>query len=333
VELAPQEANAHQLLGDSYRARGELDRAMAEYREALALDPDFHFATVSLATTLVLRGRLEEAADLLSPLASRVGVIPRHRIDAGFALAHVRRAQGRFNDAAIVLGALEPALKDEGVREAMGLSVRGLSLMAIGESESAASLIEKAIDRSPGVPTRYLFARGLLELSRGDTAAARVTAAAIAEHALPPENPDRTEDKAAAYLRGRAMLRQGDAEGAIRALSRAVELSGYRYRIYRRDLARALLEAGRVEEAATAAREAAESVDLADPRIDLELERRRARLVLAEAERALGRTRSAASRVNDLLSAWSGADEGFAARARAQDMAEQLGDAGRSMAQ
>lgn len=322
VELAPEEANAHHLLGDSYRAQGELDLAVSEYRAALELDPDFHFSTVALATTQVLRGNLDAAARHLSPLASALGVIPRHRIDAGFALAHVRRAQGRFNDAALVLAALEQQLKTEGMREAMGLSVRGTSLMEAGDLESAENLIAQAIERSPGVPTRYLFARGLLELRQNRLDDVRATAREILDNALPPDNPDRTEEKAAAYLRGMALLAEDKAENAIRELSMAVALSGYRYQIYHRGLARAYLRAGDLEQAAAAARDATQSVDLTDPRIDLELERRRARLVLAEAEHALGRVARAAERARSLLELWSDADSGFQDLARARELAE-----------
>jgi tetratricopeptide (TPR) repeat protein len=41
VELAPNNANAHDSLGESYEAAGRLKEAANEYRKALELDPDF----------------------------------------------------------------------------------------------------------------------------------------------------------------------------------------------------------------------------------------------------------------------------------------------------
>ena len=320
VELAPQEANARHLLATSYRAQGELALAVSEYRAALQLNPDFHFSTEAMAITEALRGRLDAAASLLAPLVSDLNVLPRYRIDAAFALAHVRRAQGRFMDAALVLAALEQLLADEWVREAMAYAVRGSSLMEIGDLRSARSLIERSIESSPGAPTRYLFARGLLELREGDVAAARGTAAEIVTHALPSDDPDRTEDKAAAYLRGLALIEEGSSERAIREFSAAVALSGYEYQVYRLGLARAYLAAGRIEEAAAAAREAMVVTDLADPRIDFELDRRRAQLLLAEVEQAMGRGQQASDRASELLQSWSGADASFRDLARAREL-------------
>jgi len=41
VELAPEDPNAHDSLGEAYYKCGELDPAIAEYRKALSLNPDF----------------------------------------------------------------------------------------------------------------------------------------------------------------------------------------------------------------------------------------------------------------------------------------------------
>jgi hypothetical protein len=95
------------------------------------------------------------------------------------------------------------------------------------------------VTRSPGVPTRYLFARGSLELGDRRFDDVRRTAAKILEGALPPGDPDRTEEKAAAYLTGMALLAEKKPDAALEELSRAVSLKGYEYRTYRLGLARA----------------------------------------------------------------------------------------------
>ena len=206
VQLEPGSANGHHLLGDAYRSQGEFDLAAQEYEKALAADPTFHYSTVALATVDAMRGRRVEAENLLSGLAADTKALPVQRIDAGFALAAVERAGGRFRQSFDVLSSLEKPIAEEKIREAQALSERGTALAELGQLPRARILIGLAIERSPGVPTRYLFARGVLELREGRLDEVRRTAAKILEGALPPENPDRTEQKAAAYLRGRALL-------------------------------------------------------------------------------------------------------------------------------
>ncbi|HSN53099.1 MAG TPA: protein kinase [Candidatus Sulfomarinibacteraceae bacterium] len=321
VELDPDSANNHHSLAEVFQAQGELELAAAELERALAIDPDFPLAATSLGLVRALEGEWSEAETRFRTLVEDGDALPRTRIDAAFELAAILRSRGRFREAAAVLEELAPVIEAEGVREAMALAVRGTSLMELGEIRSARRLIDRAIERSPGVPTRYLFARGLLELREGRLDAARATAAEIAGHALPADDPDRTEDKAAAYLRGTAALAEGDPAGAIDALSRAVALSGYDYAVYRLGLARAYLAAGRLPEAMAAARQAAAPGDPADPRLDLELDRVRAGLVLAEVERAMGRAPKAAAHAERFLAAWKEADPGLPEHAEAERLA------------
>ncbi len=311
IELLPESPNGVHLLGDAYRGQGELDLAAARYLEALELDPTFHFSTTSLAIVESLQRRTSDAESRLRGLIGNPEVPPLHRINAVFELASILRSQERFREAAEVLSALSGPIADEQVREAMSLAVQGLSWMELGEIDEARVLIDRAIDRSPGVPTRYLFARGLLELTKGDYDRALATADAVLEGALPPDNPDRTEDKVAAYLRGRVHLAKGDLVSAIEELERAISLGGYEYSIYRVALAEALLAAERPMEAMAAARQAADQVDYSAPRLDLELDRLRARLVLAQVQRAMDRPEAAAELGRELLDFWTQSDPGL----------------------
>jgi tetratricopeptide (TPR) repeat protein len=321
VELQPKSPNAHHLLADSYRCQGELDLAAEEYGGALAADPGFHYATTALATVDALRGRFDAAAPRLAALVSDQRALPVHRIDAAFPLAYLRRAQGRFGEAAEVLARLQGPISAEKVRESLALSVRGTSQLELGHFSEAKRLIESSIERSPGVPTRYLFARGLLEISGRKTEEARRTAAKILEGALPSGNPDRTEEKAAAYLKGMALLSEGRPGEARDELSRAVALSGYEYGIYRLGLARAYLAGRQLPEGMAAARQAAAPLDPVDPRLDLELDRRRALLLLAETQKAMGRSGEAAVAARELLGLWGHADPGWPEAAQARRLA------------
>lgn len=308
VALEPDNANAHHVLAGAYRAQSELDLAAEELAQALDIDPNFHFATVDLAVVDVLRGRGKEAETKLRALIDDTTVASRHRIDAAFELASLYRSQGRFRLAVEVLAKLEEPIAAERVREALALSVRGSSLLALGETEAARRFLDQAVSGSPGMATRYLFARGLLELAEGRQGALEETVVQILRGALPPEDPDRTEEKAAACLRGLGRLAAGRADEAVTELSRAVALEGYEYSMYRLALARAYLAAGRLREAMAAARQASQEVDLRDPRLDLELDRVCALLVLARVQIALGRPQAAVEHVRDFLVRWSDAD-------------------------
>ena len=321
VELEPGSANGHHLLGDAYRSQGEFDLAAQEYEKALTADSSFHYATVALATVDALRGRREEARRRLSALASDAKALPVHRIDAVLALAAVERSSGRFRRSASVLQSLEKPIAEERIREAQALSERGTALSELGQRAQASRLIDLAVERSPGPPRRYLFARGMLELRERRFDEVRKTAEKILETSAPREEPDRTEEKAAAYLLGAALLLEGRADAAIDELSKAVSLSGYEYAIYRRGLAEAYLAAGKLQEALSAARQAAEPLDPVDPRLDLELDRTRALLTVAGVQKAMGRDAEATVLARQFQQLWADADAGLADLDRARRLA------------
>ena len=61
VQLAPQDAEAHNNLGNTLKELGRLDEAEASYKKAIALKPDYAEAHSNLGNTLQELGRLVEA--------------------------------------------------------------------------------------------------------------------------------------------------------------------------------------------------------------------------------------------------------------------------------
>ncbi len=61
LQLAPQDAEAHNNLGITLKELGRLDEAEASYRKSIALKPDLAEAHSNLGTTLKELGRLDEA--------------------------------------------------------------------------------------------------------------------------------------------------------------------------------------------------------------------------------------------------------------------------------
>jgi tetratricopeptide (TPR) repeat protein/TolB-like protein/predicted Ser/Thr protein kinase len=323
LEMEPRNANGHHLLGDAYRSQAEFDLAAQEYSEALKIDPAFYYSATSLAELDVMRSRWNEAETRLSSIVSEAKAPARSRIDAVFDLAFLYRARGRFREANEVLERAEEPIAREQVREAMALAVRGLSLMEAGDSGGARRLIDAAIRRAPaaGAPTRYLFARGLRELKGAKLEEVRRTAEQILEGSRADDGSDRTKEKAAEYLKGMVSLAEGSALAAVDNFSRAVALSGYEYTIYRLGLAHAYYDAGRLTEAMAAARQAAELSNPNEPRLDLELDRARARSLLARIQLKMGLRTEARSTARPLLTLWDDPDPGFKDAAEARRLA------------
>lgn len=324
ASLAPESANAHDTLGNAYRAQGELALAAGEYRQALELDPTFRDAQVDLAIVDFLQGRRSEAEESLTALTSDPKASPRHRIRAAFELAAVLRSAGRFTASIGILEELEREISAESVREAWALSVRGSSEMEVDRPASARRLLERAVIRSPTpVATRYLYTRGLLELKEQRWTDLKHTVGEIQRGALPPDDPNRgAEEKAAADLRGLQALAEGRTTAAIEELELAVALDGYSYRIYRLDLAKAYLAADQLPQALAAGRQALEQQPLAEPRLDFELDRARARLLLARVHEAMGDREQAALHAKTFVALWAGADPGLSEVTKAESLAD-----------
>lgn len=306
--LAPESANAHILLGDAYFYQGQLDEARREYEQASAIDPALATSRINLALVDFLSGNQAAARDTLQTVVDDKDVPPRYRLDAAFDLAYLLQAAGRFEAAGDLMQSMAKPLAAEKIRQALGLTVRGLSRMELGDHDVAASLIDQAIAASPGVPTRYLFARGLLELARGDVDAAWNTASEIGTHALPEGDPDRTEEKAAAYLNGMGFLRRNQVPAALEALQQAVDKEGYDYRIYKLGLAEAFFESGDAAAAGRLLEEVTGERIPLDPRLDLELDRRRARLLAARIAAKNGETKTSKRLAQQFLDQFADAD-------------------------
>jgi Flp pilus assembly protein TadD/TolB-like protein len=145
AELKPESPNAHSNLGSAYLAQGEFDLAREEYNKAIAVDPEYHFAKIDLGVLYVLSGRYGEAEKQFETVVGNPHAGPRWRIEAAYDLSYLLRAQGRFRDSVRPLEALQKEIEKESIHEALALSIRGLSLMEIGDERGAASLIKRAI--------------------------------------------------------------------------------------------------------------------------------------------------------------------------------------------
>ncbi len=94
AENAPSNPRAHGEFGRALQAAGELPEAEAEYKKALALDPDYLWAYTGLSSLYSQLGRLDEAL-----ASARERVARRGDGDAYFALAVALAGGGRLKEA------------------------------------------------------------------------------------------------------------------------------------------------------------------------------------------------------------------------------------------
>lgn len=304
VDMAPDDHYAVALLGNLSQLRGEYTASIDFYDRSLALKPGFAVATLGLARSKFMAGEIDDAKSLWIQIIDDSDQAAGFRIDAAFDLAGILRGAGQFSDAASPLDRVEEIVRQEALRTAMMLSTLGLNVLEVGDYGQAAALIEQAIAESPGVATRYLFARGMLELRLAHLDQLRNTVAEIRALALPADDPDRTEDKAANYLLGLAALEQGNLEVAARELALADEQDGYEYAIYSIGLARQRFLAKDLVAAESIARGALNARNPGDLRLDLELDRARGILLLAEILNALGSTEQARQEAQRFIDRW-----------------------------
>ena len=284
VDMAPRDHYGLSLLGNLAQLRGDYARSVDYYHRSLELKPRFAVATLGLARSRYKQGAKDVAEQLWSELVADAEQAATYRIDAAFDLAGVLRGQRRFAELSELLFGVDALVREEGFRTAMMLSTLGITALDQDDFTRARTLISQAIAEFPssGFATRYLFAQGLLELRLAEHGQLQNTISAIEAIALPPDDPDRTEDKAAAYLRGMSALAQDDLETAASALTAAVSMDGYEYNIYALGLAQLHIARGDLDAALAASEQAMTKNDPGDLRLDLELDRARARRLNAD---------------------------------------------------
>lgn len=276
LEIAPDNPNAHFLLGESHFYRSQFDLAKPEYERSLALDPSFGDAAIRLAHVDVLQGRNSDAIRQLSGIAGSGTMPASFRTTAATDAAHLLRAEGRCPEAEELLLKLAPEFEAEQITVAYALSIRARCRLDAGDFDGAKQLARQAIEKSPGRPTRYVLVRGLIEVASGDFAAADRTVAELRRLQPPPAAGDATDAAAADYLAGVRALRARQSDAAVTSLNKAVAAGGTRYDVYELALAEALAATGDSRGALEAARIASDRGNPGELNLELEPDRSKA---------------------------------------------------------
>jgi TolB-like protein/tetratricopeptide (TPR) repeat protein len=137
--LDPLSVNAQVTVGVAYRAAGQHERALNEFRHALEMSPANNRVQFQRGITLVALGRLDEAIGELEQ-ASRPAQGHNSRIEAYLGYAYA--AAGRTREARAVLQELELHRRDQYV------SWFGIAVIhdTLGEKEAALAALQRAFE-------------------------------------------------------------------------------------------------------------------------------------------------------------------------------------------
>ncbi len=140
----PDQVMMHDDVASLYMEFGQIEQAVAHYRESARLQPESPAAAYNLGTTLLQAGRLDEAAVHLERALG---------LDPAYALAHnnlgaVFRLQGRLGDAVRHFRQSLAILPDDGE----ALYNLANALMMQGALDEAVTLYGRALDVQPDAP-------------------------------------------------------------------------------------------------------------------------------------------------------------------------------------
>lgn len=137
LERDPKHVHAQYLLAAQHAQLGMFERAEAGFRAAVAGAPDLAIARFQLGQLLVMKGTIEEATQMLAPLANRGDAL------AAYARALVAAANEdaptavRELDQGLALPQEIPALAGDMQRLRDRLSVQGADLATMQATEAA----------------------------------------------------------------------------------------------------------------------------------------------------------------------------------------------------
>jgi protein O-GlcNAc transferase len=237
VELNPRHAIFRSNFGETLRQAGQLERAEAEFRHALALDPRLHDARTNLATVQLSREEWEPA---LATLAPALREMPQNAVAwrlSGDALAKLKR-----NAEAMAAYQRALAIRPDFVDVKFNMAAVEADN---GRFEEAVALYRAVIAAAPNDwEARLQLADTLIRTNRLLDAYQELKI-------LVEKNPSH----AAGFSRLANLLRNGDQiDEALRAYARAVELAPDDW-ITRSNMAFALRDQARLEETITLLRD------------------------------------------------------------------------------
>jgi tetratricopeptide (TPR) repeat protein len=162
-------AIAHNNRGNAYSVKGDYDRAIQDYDEAIKLSPNYGFAYANRANTyqkLHEYARAVQDYDVALRVDPKLGTVWNGRC---WARAIIGQLQAALTDCNTALG-MTP-------NNAATLDSRGLTYLKMGRFDLAIKDYDSALRADPKF-ANALYGRGLAKLKKGDTAGGNADLAA-----------------------------------------------------------------------------------------------------------------------------------------------------------
>ncbi len=249
--IAPEEVNPYDSRAEILALNGFTVEAIAAYRQALEINPDFYASKLGLGHMLVLTGQYDLAAETYRSLESSTE--PRVRAAARYHQHYIPLRQGKYLEALEALDkALEDDIEDRGVedtkvrqedvfrRKAHLFAAQGLPLKALAATREA---IRLHLDRKPDEKGAYQcrnvqFLAESGQLGSADSASQKLL-----------EDIERGKADFVVFWQGRAAIARasGDYDGALDYYRKAAQYNlGFPAQFA---LGRACYESGEIKEA------------------------------------------------------------------------------------
>jgi len=184
IEIDPDAAVAHHMMGYVHYFKGELDPAMAEFEGALKLDRQYYDAVIGQAQVLAKGGRFAESREKLSPLLG-LTMKPVHRIGARFQMGSNAMAQHMPEEAEDHFKEMNKIILDShlDIMSPFGHYTLGWAYLRAGKWGDARREFEAMLERNDlawGIygpaTSHYLLAIVALRMGRPDRARAEAEA-------------------------------------------------------------------------------------------------------------------------------------------------------------
>ncbi|HVO13494.1 MAG TPA: tetratricopeptide repeat protein [Vicinamibacteria bacterium] len=210
LQLAPGSWQARSNLGVLYAQLGDFEKAVEQYRQALAAHPDAAPAAAiryNLAVALYKAGRTRDAAD---ELAAVLQAQPDHP-QAPLLLADCRLQLGEWKR---VIAILDPLLEKDPENPAI-LYMIGTALMRDRQYQRGQRVLDRILRRGDSAEAHLVLAIASREASDDIAAEKELRRALELDPQLPSANA----------ILGEVLVKMGDAPGAMAALRREIEIN------------------------------------------------------------------------------------------------------------
>jgi len=195
-------ATSFGMRGTIYRAKGDSDEAMKDAEKAMSIDPDDFWARFSYGTACLDKGRYDDAVKALEGEVKTD--FPTQNTQWLIAKATLYGKQGRMKEALDTY--LE--ISEEAISPARKFEAKGRFQEALNELAGALSLATD--DKEVGE-----VRNGIFQMVR-----------------RMPHPPEISKDARKRALRGEILIKEGDLEGAISEIKKAIRLAPFSAKLY-----------------------------------------------------------------------------------------------------